>query len=448
MADPFSVGAGVIGVVGLTVQITQIVVQIGLDWKDAPKDVKNFMAEVHSLRRILSDIHTNLILNKDFHDAFFQNTNQSMLLSELGPNAPANTVTKKSMKICTDALQNLLHDLRKRDAGHRLGWERFKGSFLAKGTQKAVDNLHRHCQSLNNIISLDALSLQIETHKQVKETRRFQEEWYQNEQDQKIIQWYSRLNFEQKQQDILSKRHPGTGQWLLNLESFKGWRDAHEPQSATIWCPGAPGAGKSVMASAVIENLQRSSKENDIAVAYLYCDYKDRERQTTGNLLSDLIKQLIVQRDSMPTQAREFYHRSKDSGASLENYKTVLYPLVKSFKRSYIILDALDENTLSIDKNDADERADLELVHALLPLQSPENSSIRLFITSRESPLIEKSLPNCIHLTIRANDEDVRSYVDARIKDATRFRFAHEIVRRPDLESSIIDTIVTKAQGM
>ena len=447
MTDPFSVGAGIVGVIGLTLQIAQTVVQFGLDWKDAPKDVKSFMAEIHSLRKILSDIHTNLILKKAFQDAF-QDTNQSILLSELGPNAPADTVTKKSMKICTDALQGLLRDLKKRDAGHRLGWERFKGPFLAKSTQRAVENLHRQCQNLNNMVSLDALSLQVDTHKQVVETYHFQQNWYQNEVDQAIIHWYSRFDFEQKQQDTLSKRHPGTGQWLLDLKSFKNWRDAQKPQSATVWCPGAPGAGKSVMASAVIKNLQEPSKGKDIAVVYIYCDYKDRKRQTTSKLLSDLIKQLIVQRDSMPAQARDLYHRSKDSGASLEDYKTVLYPLVKSFKRSYIILDALDENTLSIDKNDADEGADLELVHALLPLQSPDEWSTRFFITSRESPVIEESLPSRIHITIRANDEDVRSYVDARIKDITRFRFAQEIAQRPDLELSIIDAIVTKAQGM
>ena len=447
MADPFSVGAGIVGVIGLTLQVAQTVVQLGLDWKDAPKDVKIFMAEVHSLRKALSDIHTNLILNKDFQDAF-QDTNQSILVSELGPNAPADTATKKSMKICTDALEGLLRDLQKRDAGHRLGWERFKGPFLTKSTQKAVENLHRQCQNLNNIVSLDALSLQVDSHKQISETRQFQKNWYQNEEDQKILHWYSRFNFEQKQQDILSKRHTGTGQWLLDLEAFKGWRDAQVPQSATFWCPGAPGAGKSVMAAAVIENLQQSFKGTGIVTIYIYCDYKDRERQTTSNLLADLIKQLILQMDAMPIQARELYQRSIDSGTSLEDYKTVLYSLVKNFKRSYIILDALDENTLSVEKDSTEEHADMELVHALLPLQSRDESSTRFLITSRESPLIERSLPSCVHLTIRANDEDVRSYVDARIKDATRFRFAQEIVRRPDLESSIIDTIVTKAQGM
>ena len=44
MADPFSIGAGIVGVIGLTIQIAQVVVQFRLDWKDAPAEVKSFMA--------------------------------------------------------------------------------------------------------------------------------------------------------------------------------------------------------------------------------------------------------------------------------------------------------------------------------------------------------------------------------------------------------------------
>jgi hypothetical protein len=46
MADPFSIGGGIVSVIGLAIQVTQVVVQLGLDWKDAPADVKMFMAEL------------------------------------------------------------------------------------------------------------------------------------------------------------------------------------------------------------------------------------------------------------------------------------------------------------------------------------------------------------------------------------------------------------------
>jgi hypothetical protein len=64
MADPFGIGAGVVGAISLTIQIAQVVVQFGLDWKDAPDDVKNFMAELQSLNSVLSrTTNTFFVLN-------------------------------------------------------------------------------------------------------------------------------------------------------------------------------------------------------------------------------------------------------------------------------------------------------------------------------------------------------------------------------------------------
>jgi hypothetical protein len=53
MADPFSIGAGVVGVVGLAIQIVQVVTQFGLDWKDAPTAVKVFGEELRVLAQTL-----------------------------------------------------------------------------------------------------------------------------------------------------------------------------------------------------------------------------------------------------------------------------------------------------------------------------------------------------------------------------------------------------------
>jgi hypothetical protein len=137
MADPLSI----VGVIGVAIQITQVVVQFGLDWKDAPQDVKAFMVELRTLRTTLSETNTNLLLNSDFTEAC-QNRS-SVLLSELGPNASLNIDTKLILQICKEELEALLKELAKRAKGHRIGWERMKGAFLAKNTRESVENLHR-----------------------------------------------------------------------------------------------------------------------------------------------------------------------------------------------------------------------------------------------------------------------------------------------------------------
>ena len=54
---------------------------------------------------------------------------------------------------------------------------------------------------------------------------------------QKVLDWLSPLTMYQKQQDILSRRHPDTGSWLLIDQVFRGWVDG-ECSQRTLWCPG------------------------------------------------------------------------------------------------------------------------------------------------------------------------------------------------------------------
>jgi len=236
MADPFGIGAGIVGVIGLTIQIAQVVVQFGLDWKDAPDDVKNFMAELQTLNAVLSETNTNILCNPEFAEAF--QDRPSLLLSQLRTGAPSATGNKLTLTTCQTKLENLLSELNKRAKGHRVGWERFKGAFLAKDTRESVENLHRQCQTLNSMVSIDAIVLGATTYKEAKEARKEQQGWHRAETNQKILTWLSQLSFEDKQEDILSKHHPGTGKWLLDMDEFQKWRDGNLDVPSILWCPG------------------------------------------------------------------------------------------------------------------------------------------------------------------------------------------------------------------
>jgi hypothetical protein len=136
-------GARIIGITSLVIQITQVVVQFGVDWKDALDNVKTFIAELGTLKTVLSETNINILLNPDFESAF-QNR-PLLLLSQLGPNAPLTTDTNMMLEICRRKLDSLLKELKKRSQGHRLGSERLKGAFLVKDTRDSVENLCRQC---------------------------------------------------------------------------------------------------------------------------------------------------------------------------------------------------------------------------------------------------------------------------------------------------------------
>jgi hypothetical protein len=45
------------------------------------------------------------------------------------------------------------------------------------------------------------------------------------EEHAKILSWLSPLQFWSRQQSILAKREPETGQWLIDSKEFVAWRD-------------------------------------------------------------------------------------------------------------------------------------------------------------------------------------------------------------------------------
>ncbi len=236
MAEALGVGAGIVGVLGLTIQISQVVVQFGLDWKDAPAAVKEFMTELQTLKTILSETNTNLTLSPDFKAAF--QDQHSVLLSHSSPKAGTDSETIVTIQSCKKALEDLLAELKKRGQGSRVGWQRFKGPFLAEKTRETVEDLRHRCQLLNSMVSVDTAKLSAGALLEIRAARKEQLEWHTTEENLKILKWLSDLDFESKQSDVLAKSHPGTGQWMLENDSFMAWRNGYQDCPPVLFCPG------------------------------------------------------------------------------------------------------------------------------------------------------------------------------------------------------------------
>ena len=88
------------------------------------------------------------------------------------------------------------------------------------------------------MVSLDTAKLSAATLVEAKAARREQNQWHNAEEIRRILNWLSSLSFESKQADVLSKSHPGTGQWMLKSDRFIAWRDEHSGSPPVLWCPG------------------------------------------------------------------------------------------------------------------------------------------------------------------------------------------------------------------
>lgn len=458
MADPVAAGAGIVGVIGLAIQVTQIVVQFGMDWKNAPDDVKAFAAEMGALKTVLSETNTNILLNADFAAAF--QDQPSVLLSQLGPGSPSTTDTKRLLDICNRELKSLLKELKKRGEGHQLGWGRFKSAFLAKDTRDSVENLCRQCQLLNRMLSIDAAMLGASTYKEVKEARQEQREWHETEEkisviirggvdesnfrqenqarkqkEQTILDWLTPIDYAPQQSDFISRRQAGTGRWLLDSSEFQGWLAAGKQ---TLFCPGIPGSGKTILTAIVVEKLiaRFCNDDGKVGIAYLYCNFRRRDEQRVGDLLASLLKQLAQRLNPVPDAVNSLYGRyvSTRTQPTLDELSQALEAVAALYPRVFIVVDALDECLIT-----GSHRSDF--LSRMFAVQ--ERSGANLFMTSRHIPEISEIFQGSTSLEIRALESDVRRYVDSSISNLPSF-----VRRSPELQEEIQTGIVEAADGM
>ncbi|KAI9855731.1 MAG: hypothetical protein M1824_005891 [Vezdaea acicularis] len=247
-----------------------------------------------------------------------------------------------------------------------------------------------------------------------------------------IISWLSPLNFPQTQNDILRTRQKGTGEWLLKSKSFIGWLHG---APRILWCPGMPGAGKTVLASTAIDYLQTTFAETDNAVAFIYCNYNDQTEQSSVNLVSSLLKQLAQQMPSLLDGLEPMFdkHLKKITRPTLQEMSKALQSAVLSFPRAFIVVDAVDECL-------EDSRRDLLDSLGVLA------DTVGLMITSRPSIHIEDTFPNREKLEITAKDEDVYKYLEARISQTSRL--AKIVKAEPTVREKVTDAVIKNVRGM
>ena len=152
--------------------------------------------------------------------------------------------------------------------------------------------------------------------------------------------WPSPLDFRAQHSDIFAKRQDGTGLWLLQLDAFKTWKDT----LGAILCPGIQAVGKTVLASTVIDHLQRTFPETTIGVAWMFCSYIDRPNQTPSNLLATLLQVLLRGRVPISAILEGLYERSINLGdrPKIEEIFNVLRIETQKYDQVFFVIDALD----------------------------------------------------------------------------------------------------------
>ncbi|OBT57875.1 hypothetical protein VE04_02094 [Pseudogymnoascus sp. 24MN13] len=454
-----AVATSIITVVETTSKVVAIGWRCYREIKTAPKELVDVMSELMSLQGILNTLQSHLSTPHD------HNSKDFLALEVL--NQPDGVLAA-----CTVVLQDVLRiigGLQKKKissviaaatGGQKLletksRIERLKSLLMLALSSDHItlshaieEHLHLafgelkhgqekiHCELLNidnHITKLSRVSDEIASS---------QKEKHKSDQYYEIRRWLSTVDFEANHSNACKLQQPGTGLWLIEGKDFSEWaRKDH----STFWLHAIPGAGKTILCSTVIQELQsrsqpvaNSPEQPEIStIVYFYFDFRNSEQQHTEGMLCSLLGQLANKLSGVPEEICALcdIYKDKTSRPSSEELVAILTLVIqKYFDKVYVALDALDECS--------ERQVLLPILHQLM-----DSKCASIFLTSRREHDIQKSLSkvSIYSAAIESTDValDVELFVNRQIKAIESLRDLNV-----DLQNEIIQELVGGAKGM
>ncbi|KAI0536938.1 hypothetical protein GGR58DRAFT_370150 [Xylaria digitata] len=229
----------------------------------------------------------------------------------------------------------------------------------------------------------------------------------------KILQWVSSIAYETDFININQSRLADTCEWLCRHPKYLDW--LKRDKSSIFWLHGIPGAGKTFLASKVVDTLSHKIKwRQDTIIAYFFCDSNRHTHRNPRSLLCSLVRQLsLTNRLGINPYTINIYNKKRASGfasdcLTIRECLELLVELINSHELTYIIIDGLDESEL--------ETRD-KLMEVFQNLVSQCKTPLKLFISSREDEDIKQQFRDGrdLRITAKDNQADIERFVVSRL---------------------------------
>ncbi|KAL8697208.1 MAG: hypothetical protein Q9201_007243 [Fulgogasparrea decipioides] len=397
--DPLSLTVGVSGLIGLAAEAIKITTIYIKKTKRAKEAASELLVELEALHFNLSRLDN--LLKADTNHAF-----------------SSTSVLVTSTHACREKLLALNRKLKK--TAHRPA-NQLLWPLSSADHQTAIQELRAFAQWMQFAITIDGSSLLSKTSNEVVDVLSNQLRMFKlveklesttqltNDavvdmrgmaQREKVLDWISKLKYEQKHLDIRLPRVDGTGEWLLEHPTFQRWHDQPTDQADTLWCHGVQGSGKSILASLVVDELRRAFISKDVAVAHVYFDYRDQQHQSIEQVTASLLKQTASARVTIPAAVADLHQRLRKQ-QRVPRQQDLMHALIstcKEYDKVYFVIDALDE-------------CDSNLRKGFLQLLDDLRGCSSIFVTSRPYDDIRTAAKDSPQIEIKAHSSDLRRYI-------------------------------------
>ena len=175
------------------------------------------------------------------------------------------------------------------------------------------------------------------------------------------------------------------------------------------------GAGKTYIASTVIDSLLSSSTPEKLA--YFYCDRGEKNRREPQSILNTLIQQLAQAesgKDKLFKPVVDIYRDREKTGQtssrlSLEESQELLIQLTNTYSQTTICIDALDE---------VETRTRLHLLKELKNIIQKSKNLVKIFATTRMDTDILRQLQMFPSIELQPDDNivDITQFVEVKVQ--------------------------------
>ncbi|KAG0694293.1 hypothetical protein DFH29DRAFT_1072963 [Suillus ampliporus] len=292
--DPITSGLTILQVVETIARASALLYRYIASVRNADSSCRGLLNELRSIGGVLTTV-MKIETDDSLPDEIRGALSQLMVID--GP------VTKLQVE-----LQNLLPTKPQRSKMGKFMWP-FKEQKMAP----IVDKFKQYCREITGILEIDTWitlkGVDRGVHSATQKVREIAEE------RRKLLHWMAPVSCKIQHDQSVKWRSAETGQWIFETDQYKTWNTS---DCAFLWLDGQPGAGKTILASAVIEKIREDGEAEPQTLAYFYCNFRDEKTTIASAVLRTLACNLLQEsQDDWTTKIGEQKQQQSDAEGNL-----------------------------------------------------------------------------------------------------------------------------------